>query len=71
MNKNDWRGDTTPSKVNILCEDNNKIIEADVLSLNERLLVAAISGVKITLSSPKQNGVYTGRMGGLDLVYRR
>lgn len=70
MNKNDWRGDTTPSKVKILCEDNNKMIEADVLSLNQRLLVAAIQGVKITLVSAKENGVYTGRMGGLDFVYK-
>lgn len=70
MNKNDWKRDITPSKVKILCEDNNKEMVADVLSLNERLLVAAIQGVKITLVSSKQNGVYTGRMGGLDLVYR-
>lgn len=70
MNKNDWRKDTTPSKVKILCEDNNKVMEADVLSLNERMLVAAIQGVKITLLSSKQNGIYTGRMGGLDLVYK-
>lgn len=70
MNKNDWRGNTTPSKVTILCENNNKTMEADVLSMNERLLVAAIQGVKVTLASQRQNGVYTGRMGGLDLVYK-
>ncbi len=70
VNKNDWRGDTTPSKVTILCENNNKAMEADVLSLNKRLLVAAVQGVKVTLVSQRENGVYTGRMGGLDLVYK-
>ena len=69
MNKNDWRKDHTPDKVDIMCESNERVISADVISLNERTLIAAIAGVKITLVSKKQNGVYQGRMSGLDLVY--
>jgi hypothetical protein len=69
MNKNDWQRSATPAKVDIVCESNGKIISADVLSLNEQMLVAAISGVKVTLVSRSQNGVYQGRMAGLDLVY--
>jgi len=37
--------------------------------LTERQLVAAISGVRITLVSKKKNGIYEGRMGGLSLLY--
>ena len=70
MNKNDWRTNSVPEKVLIVCENNNKVMTADVISLNERMLTAAISGVKITLVSKNQNGTYTGRMGGLDLVYK-
>lgn len=69
MNKNDWKRDMIPSHVDIICENNDKTMPADVISLNEKLLVAAINGVRITLISRKQNGVYEGRMGGLDLVY--
>ena len=68
-NKNDWHGPRQPDTVNIVCEANGKVMPADVISLSERMLVAAISGVKITLVSKKENGVYEGRMGGLDLVY--
>jgi hypothetical protein len=71
MNKNDWKTNSVPNKVAIVCENNNKVMLADVISLNERMLVAAIAGVKITLASQKQNGVYVGRMGGLDLVYKQ
>jgi hypothetical protein len=71
MNKNDWKESQRIDKVNILCEDNDKIMEADVISLTDRQLVAAIAGVKITLVSRRQNGVYEGRMGGLSLVYKR
>lgn len=71
MNKNDWRRESTPQTVKIQCEDTNRVIEADVISLNQRLLVAAIQGVKITLVSQKENGIYTGRPCGLDLVYKR
>lgn len=71
MNKNDWQRSTTPAKVDIVCEGNGKIISADVLSLNEQMLVAAISGVKVTLVSRSENGVYQGRMAGLDLVYTK
>lgn len=70
MNKNDWNQKQTPNKVLVLCENNNKAMEADVISLNEKILVAAIRGVKITLTSKRENGVYSGKMGGLDLVYR-
>ena len=70
MNKNDWRSQTTPSKVMIQCENNNKTLPADVISINEKVLVAAIQGVKITLTSKRENGVYSGKMGGLDLVYK-
>ena len=69
MNKNDWDGKWHLDKVKIVCEDNGKIIEADVISLTERQLVAAISGVRITLVSKKKNGLYEGRMGGLSLLY--
>lgn len=70
MNKNDWQSSSVPKKVLIVCENNNKVMPADVISLNERMLTAAIGGVKITLVSKNQNGTYTGRMGGLDLVYK-
>lgn len=71
MNKNDWSRDFTPDKVSITCENNGKIIEADVISIDDRRLVAAVQGVKITLASVNVNGIYTGRMGGLDLVYQK
>ncbi len=70
MNKNDWKTKSAPDTVLIVCENNNKVMTADVISLNERMLVAAIQGVKITLASKNQNGVYSGKMGGLDLVYK-
>lgn len=70
MNKNDWKTSNTPSKILILCENNNKALPADVLTMNDRTLVAAIQGVKIILTSKHENGVYVGKMGGLDLVYR-
>jgi hypothetical protein len=70
MNKNDWIKSNTPSQVLIVCENNNKALQADVLALNERTLVAAIQGVKVNLISRHENGVYVGKMGGLDLVYR-
>ncbi len=70
MNKNDWKSSTTPSQIMIVCENNNKAMVADVISLNERILVAAIQGVKINLTSRHENGVYVGKMGGLDLVYK-
>jgi len=69
MNKNDWNRTITPNRVSVICENNGKSMEADVISLDDRRLVAAIQGVKIILSSPNANSVYTGRMGGLDLVY--
>lgn len=71
MNKNDWNRNFTPDRVSVICENNGKSMEADVISLDDRRLVAAIQGVKITLASTNVNGVYTGRMGGLDLVYTR
>lgn len=70
MNKNDWKTKNIPDKVLVVCENNNKSMTADVITLNERMLIAAISGVKITLISKRENGVYVGKMGGLDLVYR-
>lgn len=70
MNKNDWQARSTPDKVLIVCENNNKTMPADVISLNEKILVAAIHGVKVTLTSKRENGVYSGRMGGLDLIYK-
>lgn len=70
MNKNDWQSKNIPDKVEILCENNNKKMAADVISLTERTLVAAINGVKITLVSKNSNGVYVGRMAGLDLIYK-
>lgn len=68
-NKNDWRKEITPDKVKIRCENNDRVLDADVISLNESTLIAALNGVKLTLVSKKRNGVYEGRMGGLDLVY--
>lgn len=70
MNKNDWKSKSIPNQVMIVCENNNKAMVADVISLNERTLVAAIQGVKINLISRHENGVYAGKMGGLDLVYK-
>lgn len=70
MNKNDWQSKNIPAKVEILCENNNKKMAADVINLTERTLVAAINGVKITLVSKNSNGVYVGRMAGLDLIYK-
>lgn len=70
MNKNDWTSKGIPDKVTVVCENNNRAMSADVISLNERMLVAAISGVKITLVSKRENGVYSGKMGGLDLIYK-
>ena len=70
MNKNDWKKKRIPDKVTVICENNNKSLTADVLDMNDRLLVAAIQGVKITLISQHENGVYVGRMGGLDLIYK-
>ncbi len=70
MNKNDWQSKNIPNKVEILCENNNKKMSADVISLTDRMLVAAIAGVKITLVSKNSNGIYAGRMGGLDLIYK-
>jgi hypothetical protein len=43
---------------------------ANVIDMNDRLLIAAIQGVKITLVSQHENGVYAGKMGGLDLIYK-
>jgi hypothetical protein len=71
MNKNDWNKKYTPDTVNVICENNGKSMEAQVIDLDDRRLVAAIQGVKITLASGNVKGVYTGRMGGLDLVYTR
>jgi hypothetical protein len=69
MNKNDWNRPRRPDRVKIICENNGREMEADVISLSERQLIAAISGVKITLVSRNLNGIYEGKMGGLDLVY--
>jgi hypothetical protein len=66
---NDWKRDYTPTEVDIVCENNGKTIRAAVLSLTEQMLVAAVNGVKVTLTSRNRNGVYEGRMAGLDLVY--
>lgn len=71
MNNLDWQRSKTPSTVTVVCENNGRKLEADVLNLNEKVLVAAVSGVKVTLVSAKENGVYEGRMAGLDLVYVR
>lgn len=71
MNKNEWNRNFTPDSVSVLCENNGKILEAQVISLDDRRLIAAIQGVKITLARANANGVYTGRMGGLDLVYTK
>jgi hypothetical protein len=70
MNKNDWKSKGTPDKVMVICENNNKAMPADVISLNERMLIAAVQGVKITLISRHENGTYVGKMGGLDLIYK-
>ncbi len=70
MNKNEWIKSNTPKQVMIVCENNSKALLADVLALNERTLVAAIQGVKVNLVSRHENGVYVGKMGGLDLVYK-
>lgn len=70
MNKNDWQGKKIPDVVDIICENNNKAMTANVIDMNERLLIAAIQGVKITLISKHENGVYAGKMGGLDLTYK-
>jgi len=70
MNKNDWTTKGLPSQVMVLCENNNKAMPADVISMNEKVLVAAIQGVKITLTNRNKTGVYVGKMGGLDLVYK-
>lgn len=70
-NKNNYIKNMKPSRVDIVCESNGKIISADVISISEKVLVAAISGMKITLISSKQNGIYQGRMSGLDLLYTK
>jgi hypothetical protein len=70
MNKNDWQKRNVPDTVDIICENNRKSMTANVIDMNDRLLIAAIQGVKITLISQHENGVYAGKMGGLDLIYR-
>jgi hypothetical protein len=70
MNKNDWQKRNIPDTVNIICENNKKAMTANVIDMNDRLLIAAIQGVKITLISHHENGIYAGKMGGLDLIYK-
>jgi hypothetical protein len=70
MNKNDWKKRSVPDTVDIICENNNKAMTANVIDMNDRLLIVAIQGVKITLISQHENGVYAGKMGGLDLIYK-
>lgn len=70
MNKNDWQARKIPDTVDIICENNRKTMTANVIDMNDRLLIAAIQGVKITLISKHENGVYAGKMGGLDLIYK-
>jgi len=70
-NKNNYIKNMKPSRVDIVCESNGKTISADVISISEKVLVAAISGMKITLISSKQNGIYQGRMSGLDYLYTK
>lgn len=70
MNKNDWQSKNIPDKVNIICENNNKAMAADVIDMNARLLIVAMQGIKLTLISQHENGIYAGKMGGLDLIYK-
>jgi hypothetical protein len=70
MNKNDWQSKNIPDKVTITCENNNKAMSADVIDMNDRLLIVAMQGIKLTLISKHENGVYAGKMGGLDLIYK-
>jgi hypothetical protein len=58
-----------PDKIIVICENNNKTMPADVISMNDRVLVVAIQTVRVTLVNRNNNGTYEGRMGGLDLVY--
>lgn len=70
MNKNDWQAKHIPDTVNIICENNNKAMTANVIDMNDRLLIVAMQGIKLTLISNHENGTYAGKMGGLDLVYK-
>ena len=60
---------TIPDNIEILNENTGQIVKASVLSYNDRQIVTAISGAKITLYK-NQFGQYEGKFAGMNLFYK-